>query len=68
MFTLKCFVCGVFLKKRVFNEENYKILARGLLEIFVLTPVCASFAAHSLEWVKFMINFQCNGLRAALCT
>ena len=46
----------------MFNEENYKLLARGLLEIFHLAPVCASFAAHSLERVNFMIYFQCNGV------
>lgn len=46
----------------MFNEENYKILARGLLEIFLLSPVCTSFATHSLELVNFVISFQCNGV------
>jgi len=40
----------------MFNEENYKLSAQGLLEILHLAPVCASFAARSLEWVNFMIN------------
>jgi hypothetical protein len=51
MFILKCFVYGVFLKKQMLNEENCKISARGLLEIFHLAPVCSSFAAHCLAGV-----------------
>lgn len=62
MFILKCFIYGIVLKKRMFNEENYKLSARGLLEILHSSPVCASFAARSLEWANFIINFHCNGV------
>jgi len=46
----------------MFNEENYKLSARGVLEILHLAPVCVSFAARSREWVNLMNNFQCNGI------